>query len=262
MTFAEMIAFNRERLGLSHQDFAEKCGIPVELLSYIDDPARAEERLIVQCANALGIKVTIFTGEEKPEPTYEELLESTLNAARYPGIRKFLIDSSQCSEPKKIFALFGEEKVSIAERNLILHFSTNALYHFCNTSSSLFKFDEYLFKLHSPLFTKYEQEMRKSELPEEEKNDRIDTARKNVFACDSMENIAIRIAEPFADELEAKLRSSKEDYGDELELPLRWDFNEELMKIRILGADGACRSEIKLLTVREQEKSNSNQTTQ
>ena len=64
MTFAEMIAGNRERLGLSKQEFADKCGVSIELLSYIEDPKRNEERLIHQCAEALSMKVEVFTPDE------------------------------------------------------------------------------------------------------------------------------------------------------------------------------------------------------
>lgn len=253
MTFAEMIALNCDRLGLSRQEFADRCGLPSELLLYVEDPKRVEKQLIAKCAEALNIKIAVFTGEEKPEPTYEEQLEASLTSARYPGIRKFFINSCRCSEPKKTLALFGTENVSIVEKNLILHLSTSALYHFCDTNSSRFRFDEYLFKLHSPLFSKYEQKVKKSGLSKQEQNDRIDNARKNVFSCDSMENIAIRIAEPFAEELEEKLQNGNDDFGDELEFPLQWDFDDELMKLRVLGADGSCTSEIKLLSVRERE---------
>jgi hypothetical protein len=254
MTFTEMIAANREKLGLSRKDFADKCSIPVELISYLEDPKLCEERLINQCAAALGMKPAVFRGEELPEPTYQEKLSGTLAAARFPRIRRFLVDPAQCLQPEKALALFDQERVSLAERNLILFLSTNALYRFCETNSSHFKFDEYLFKLHSTLFTRYEQEANRLPIPDEEKQDLIDTARKNVFACDTMENIAIRVVEPFAEELEEKLEKQQLDFNEDLDLPLRWDFDDELMKIRILRGDNSLKTEIKLLTVKEREK--------
>lgn len=255
MTFAEMVAVNREKLGLSRQDFAKKCGIPVELVSYLEEPEVATERLINQCASALGMKVAVFAGEEEQELSYREKLDAALAAARFPKIRKYLCDPSCCKNPEKAIALFGSERVSMAERNLILHLSTTALYRFCDTDHSVFKFDEYLFKLHGPLFIRFEQEILKSQLTEDEKTDRIDGARKNIFACDSMENIAIRIVEPFAEELEMRITTDQHLIGKDLEFPFVWDVDDELLKIRILRADGSVKNEIKMLTVKEREKS-------
>ncbi len=254
MTLAEMIIANREKLGLSRKEFAETCSLPVELISYIEEPQRLEEQLIEQCAGALDMKVPVFTGEEQPEPTFEEKLAATIAAARFPKIRRFFLAPETCRTPEHAVSLFGEERVSLAERNLILHLSTSALYQFCDTASSHFKFDEYLFKLHTELFTRYEQQVAKLEIPDEEKQDTIDTARNSVFACDTMENIAIRVVEPFADELEAKLDEGLSGLEEDLALPLIWECDEELMQIRILDADGGVKNEIKLLKVKEREK--------
>ena len=254
MTFIEMIALHCDKLGLDRKSFADKCGVPVELIRYLEDPQQVEERLINQCATALGMKLAVFKGEELPEPTFQEKLAETLAAARFPKIRSFLLDPARCAQPEKAIPLFAKERVSLAERNLILHLSTNALYRFCETNSSHFKFDEYLFKLHSALFTRYEQEVGKLQIPEEEKEDRINTARNNVFACDTMESIAIRIVEPFAGELEEKLGKEQPDFNEDLDLPFRWGFDEELMKLRILGADNSVKREIKLLAVKERPK--------
>ncbi|MBN1306416.1 MAG: hypothetical protein JXA18_00765, partial [Chitinispirillaceae bacterium] len=59
---------------------------------------------------------------------------------------------------------------------------------------------------------------------------------------------------PFAEELEEKLGTQKGDFGEDLDLPLRWDFDEELMKIKLLGSDSKVKCEIKLLTVKERPK--------
>ena len=254
MTFVQMIDVHCEKLGLSREDFADKCAIPLELIAFIEDPKQTEERLIAKCAAALGMKIAVFRGEEAPEPTYDEKLADTVAAARFPRIRRFLLDPAQCCKPQKTIMRFDKERVSLAERNLILYFSTNALYRFCETNISHFKFEEYLFNLHSTLFTHYEEEAHKLEIPDAEKQDLIDTARNNVFACDSMENIAIRVVEPFAAELEEKLEGQKRDFGEDLEFPFRWDFDEELMKLKILGPNNSVKSEIKLLTVKEKPK--------
>jgi transcriptional regulator with XRE-family HTH domain len=255
MTFAEMIAVNREKLGISRQDFAKKCGIPVELVSYLEEPDVCTERLINQCAEALGMKIAVFMGEEEPELSYAEKVDSVLTIARFPNIRKFLFDPAHCLQPEKALKLFIGEKVSMAERNLILYLSTTALYNFCDSNSSHFNFEEYLFKLHSSLFTRFEEEISRIKLSDEERQDRIDNARKNIFACDSMENIAIRIAEPFADELERRLPKEIAMLKDDLEFPFKWDIDDELLKIKILTHSGSVKNEIKLLTVKEREKS-------
>ena len=251
MTFAEMIAVNREKLGLSRQDFAKRCGLPVELISYLEDPETSTERFMHQCAESLQMKLEVFMGEEAAEPTFDEKMAEVMSSARFPNIRSFLLDRSQCTDPEKALSLFTGDKVSMAERNLMLYLSTTALYNFCDTNYSSFAFDEYLFKLHSTLFSRCEQDVAKLDIPEEEKADRIDQARQSVFACDSMENIAIRVVEPFAEELERRLQTDLDRFKSELDLPMRWDIDDELLKIRILNADGSLKDEIKLLSVKE-----------
>ena len=254
MTFAEMIAHHCDRLNMTRQQFADKCDIPVELIEYLEDSENAEHRLINRCAVALNMKVEVFRGEEKPEPTFDEKYRGCIKAARFPEIRAYLLDPQQCRSTEKALSQFGEEKVSIIERNLILHLSTNSLYRFCETNSSTFKFDDYLFKLHNALFLRYEKNIDALKLSGEEKQDRLATARNNVFACDSMESIAIRVVEPFAEELEVRLKKGDTDFDGDLDLPLRWDLDDELMKILLLDAGGTLKREIKLLSVKEQKK--------
>ncbi len=251
-----MIAVNSEKLGLSTKEFADRCSLPIDLIDYIREPGRTEELLVERCANALGMKIAVFKGEELPEPTFQEKHAAAVSSARFPRIRKYLLDRERCLQPEKAIALFAEDKVSIAERNLILHLSTEALYRFCDTDSSHFRFEEYLFKLHTPLFSRFEREVTKLPIPEEEKKDRIDTARNSIFACDTLENIAIRVVEPFADELEEKLEQNRFEFIEDFESPLLWDCDEELMKIKILDEKRQTRTEIKLLTVKEREKAN------
>lgn len=254
MTFSEMVAVNREKLGISRQEFAKKCGLPVELIAYLEDPEISTERFINQCATALEMKVEVFTGTQEAEPSFNEKMADAMSSARFPNIRSFLIDPQQCMQPENAVSLFADDKVSMAERNLMLYLSTTALYQFCDTNCSTFAFDEYLFKLHGTLFARCEREVMNQSIPDEEKQDRIDEARKNVFACDSMENIAIRVVEPFAEELEKRLEDDVSELVEDLALPLRWDIDDELMKIKIIDRDGTVKDEICLLTVKGREK--------
>lgn len=257
MTFVDMIIKNCERSGLGRTEFAQKCNLSLELIRYLEDPAAVEAELIEQCAEALQIKPAVFKGEEEPELSRTEKHAAALANARFPNLRKFFTSPEQCMQPEKALDLFSENKITLIERNLILYLSTNALYHFCETNTSHFNFDEYLFKLHNALFTKYESEVAKIAIPDEEKVDRIDTARNNIFACDSMENIAIRIVEPFAEEIEQKLASNDSDYTADLDLPMLWDIDDELMKVTIYGRDNVVKSVVKLLSVKEREKARS-----
>jgi hypothetical protein len=254
MTFAEMVVAHRKKMQLSREEFAEKCSLPIELIAYLEEPEVAQEQLIIRCAAALGMKRGVFTGEEAPEPTLAEKREAAIAAARFPKMRAFFIDGYCGSAPDKAIALFGSEKVSLAERNLILHLSTTSLYQFCDHCTSSFGFDGYLFRLHDALFTRYEKQVASLAIPDEEKQDLVDTARNSVFACDTMENIAIRIAEPFADEFEAKLAKGTQEYATDLSLPFRWDFDAELMKIKVLDKSNAVIREIRLLSVDERKK--------
>lgn len=136
------------------------------------------------------------------------------------------------------------------ERNIILYFLANALQYFCSRNHSLFAFDEYLFKLHNFLLEKFQRELASESITNEEREERLNLARGNIFYCDTMANIAIRVFDDFTAELEKKLASARKDFMEELELPFRWDLDEQLMKIVIYGPGDKVRDEIKLLDVK------------
>jgi hypothetical protein len=98
-----------------------------------------------------------------------------------------------------------------------------------------------------------EKELAGSAISAEEKEERLSNARGNVFACDSIENIAIRVVEPFAVEMEQKLAAGAYDFKDDLNLPFTWNIDETLMKIEIKGSDGLVRDTLKLLDVKKRD---------
>ena len=129
--------------------------------------------------------------------------------------------------------------------------STTALYHFCDTNTSSFAFDEYLFGLHAKLLAKFERDIEQETLPPEEKEERLNNARSNIFACEKVENIAIMVVENFAAELEGKLREDGHDFAEDLHLPFTWEIDEQMMAIVIKNEDGSQRDRIKLLDVKQ-----------
>jgi hypothetical protein len=169
--------------------------------------------------------------------------------ARYPKVRAFLLDSL-CLNPVKAAPLFNESDFPLSERNLVLYLSTNALYHFCNTNTSHFAFDEYLFSLHVKLLAKFESDLALERLSHEEQEEQLREARGNIFCCERIENIAVMVVERFAEELERKLGKGISDFNEDLLLPLKWEIDEALMKIRIREPAGPLRDEIKLLDVK------------
>lgn len=157
----------------------------------------------------------------------------------------------RCLTPEAACEFFEEKSVSLPEKNLLLYLSTTALYNFCDTDISAFSFDEYLFKLHDKLYAKFEKDLHSLSLSEEEKEEMLDAARSNVFACDTIQNIAIRVLNPFVYEFEEKLSKGNTDFHEDIEMPFKWDVDKELMRIRILNFDESLRDEINMLDVKE-----------
>ena len=254
MSVAEMLKKNREEKGVTQEELANKLSVPVDMVTFLEDPIGSEESMITLLASALDITPEVFKGEAPPEPEIpkeEKKKIEVLKKAKYPKIREFILDSSRCENPGKAMELFGDQELSLAERNVILYLSTTALYHFCDTNTSSFAFDEYLFKLHGKLLSDFEKGLQSLNLSAEEKEDRLGNARSNVFACDSMENIAIRTLGQFADEMEQKLTNEIYDFNDDLNMPFLWGVNETLMKVEIKDENGTIKDEIKLLDVKE-----------
>ncbi len=254
-TVAELLIKNREREGISQEELAQKMSMPLEVIKYIEGEKGSSKPLAELLADALEVSVPVFLGKEeppKPEPTEEEIRAEAVAGAKYPSIREYLLDESRCKNKDLALELFAGKEFSLAEKNLTLYLSTTALYNFCSTQSSSFEFDEYLFKLHGKLLVNFETNLKKENLPEEEKEERLNNARSNIFGCDSMENIAIRVLEPFAEELEKKLVDGIIDFDEDIEGPFVWEIDKDLMQINILNNNDEKVHSIKLLDVKKQ----------
>ncbi len=254
MVIFEMLRKHREKAGISQAELAKKLSVPADIISYLEDPAGNEERMIQLLAKALGMTPGEFKVEVPPEPdkpTEKEIKTVAVQKAKFPNIREFILDPVRCENPEKALELFREQELSLAEKNLILYLSTTALYHFCDTNTSSFGFDAYLFKLHGSLLARFDKELQGLPISAQEKEERLGNARTNIFACDSIENIAIRVLEPFAQEMEQKLSNGILDFDDDLDMPFTWGIDNELMKIEIKDSSGTIRDRIKLLDVKE-----------
>jgi len=256
MPLAEMLKKIRKEKGVSSADLAKKLSVPVDIIAYLEDPVSGEKKLIELLSKALEITPQIFTGEVplKPkEPTEEEKRAAAVKSAKFPHIRQFILDPQRCENAVKASELFGAQPLSLPEKNVILYLSTTALYHFCDTNTSSFSFDRYLFKLHGILLAEFEKALDKMGLSAQEKDDRLGNARSNIFATDSMENIAIRVVDQFAEQLEKKLADNRFDFEEDLNVPFKWGINETLMKIEIKDTNGVIKDYIKLLDVKERD---------
>lgn len=254
MSVAEMLKKNREEKKITQEDLAKKLSVPVDIIAFLEDPVSSEESMIKFLARALEITPEVFKGEAPPEPEIskeEKKKVESLRKAKFPKIREFILNPSRCENPDQALELFGDQELSLAERNVILYLSTTALYHFCDTNTSSFAFDEYLFKLHGKLLSAFEKSLQSLNLSAKEKEERLGNARSNVFACDTMENIAIRVLGQFAGEMEEKLVGEIYDFNEDLGMPFLWGVNEDLMKIEIKDEKGNVKDEVKLLDVKE-----------
>lgn len=270
MSIAEKLKENREKSGISQEDLAKKLSVPVAFITFLEDPQKGEEKMISFLASGLGITPKKFKGEaekprekvEKPQAKVEKPQEKKAKEEekepvikpKFPHIRDFLLHPSHCQNPGKALKYFDNQEISLAERNLILYLSTTALYYFCDTNASNFAFENYLFKLHGPLVKKMEEDIKEEQLSAEEKEERLANARSNIFCCETIENIAIRIVSPFAQEMEKKLADEIYDFDDDLDLPFVWDIDQTLMKIEIMDSHGKIKDQIKLLDVKKRKK--------
>ncbi len=254
MPIAELLKKNREEKGLSQEDLAKSLSIPVDLVAFIEDPKESEAKIVEFFAAGMNITPEIFRGEvplKPPEQEEEEIATTAVENAKYPNIRQFILNPERCENPEKAKKLFMKEELSLSEQNVILYLSTTALYHFCDTNYSSFAYDDYLFKLHGTLLKKFELELKRAGLSQDENEERLNNARSNIFGCDKVENIAIRVFSQFAGEMEEKLAGGVEDFNEDLDLPFTWSIDEDLMKIEIKDQKGNVKDEIKLLDVKE-----------
>jgi transcriptional regulator with XRE-family HTH domain len=246
MNIGQLIQKNRKEEGLSREDLADRLGLPVMILKAIEEPDAPNDELVAELAKAFTVPVKIFTGEQR-KPTVEEKQDAK---AAYPAIRAFVIDPAMCRNPQVAREMFGAEPFSLAERNLLLYMSTTALYHFCDRNYSSFAFDQSLSKLHGPLLERLDRQLIAQKLPEVEREERLAEGRGNVFACESIESIAILVAEPFAAELEAKIAKGARDFSSDVDLPFTWEIDTGLMRIVIYDKQGKEKDAIKLLDVK------------
>jgi transcriptional regulator with XRE-family HTH domain len=262
MTIAEMVTKQRERAGLSREELAKRLKIPAPLLAVIEEPSVPNEQAIELFASTLAVPVDVFTGRRAPEPTEQEkrtAAEAAAAAAKaemartaaYPAVRQFILDPSRCRNPDTARKLFGDQRFSLPERNVVLYLSTTALYHFCDTNTSSFSFDTYLFALHGSLLSRFQRQLDRQGITGEERERRLGAARSNIFVCDTMASIAIGVLDSFTAELEEKLQRGDEDFGEDLDLPLSWEIDETMMRIVFFDSKGEVKDEVNLLDVKE-----------
>lgn len=246
MSIPELFRKNRVESELTIEQVADRLGVPEFVVKFIEEPTAANSELEEVLSQALGISTGEFRGEVR-RPTKDERQDAR---ATYPQVRQFVIDRTRCENPEVARELFGDQPLSLPEHNLLLYMSTNALYLFCESNTSAFAFDEYLFKLHSALLARLERHLDSSSIPEAEKEERRTAGRANVFACESIENIAVLVFDSFAAELEKKLADGQKGWEAEAGLPFTWRVDRELMQIEICGPKGDVKDTLRLLDVK------------
>ncbi len=250
MPIPEYLRKHREQSEMTVEQVADRLGVPEYMVRFMEEPMAPNAELEKLLAEALDISEKEFRGEVK-RPTREERQDAR---ATYPHIRAFMLDPSRCETPAEARSLFGDQPLSLSEHNLILYLSTNALYNFCNTNYSVFEFDEYLFKIHTPLLARLEKTLEAGGGSAEEREERLNAARSNVFACDTIENIAVHIFDSFAAEFEKKLTQGESGFEEETGLPFMWRVDRELMRMEIKAPDGTVRDTIRLLDVKSRKQ--------
>ncbi len=243
MPIAELLRKNREESQLTREQLADKLGVPLFLVTYLEEPNGDNPELEKVLAEALGITPKVFRGEAS-RPTKEELQDAN---AKYKAIRTYIIDPSRCENPEVARALFGDQPLSLPEQNLILYMATLALYNFCTNNYSSFAFDKYLFKLHGPLLQRLEKQLDAMGVSAEQREERLAAGRANVFSCEGPEDIAVLVFDSFAAELEERLENADTSFADDVGMPFTWYVDKEMMRIEIHEPDGSVRDTIKLL---------------
>ncbi len=232
MSLSQYLKRSRESSGISIEELSLRLNVPAALIRSIEEPDSIDDQAVELLAGALGITAQEFRGC-KPRINTEERIAATIKLAKYPAIRSYLVDSSRCENPRAAVELFGQNSYTLAEKNLILYLSTTALYHFCDTNTSTFSFDSYLYILHSKLLKRFEAGLETTRLSVGQKQERMRDAQSNIFCCAPMEDIAIYVLEDFASELEQKILAKDFSFEPELSMPLSWFIDEELMRIFI-----------------------------
>jgi transcriptional regulator with XRE-family HTH domain len=250
MTLAEMLKKNRELSGMTSAELAAKLGVSERVVECLENPGNPGAEAIEFFAGVFGFPVDVFTGKVAARP--KEIHKNRLSGSRakYPFIRDFLLNPSRCKTPDTAISCIGADPFPLVERNVVLYLSTMALYNFCDTNTSNFSFDTYLFKHHGRLLQKFEAELAGRGLDPQDREEQLNLARGDIFRCDRIENIAILVLDDFAAELEQKLADGTEDYGRDLQLPFSWEVDDTLMKIVIRDGAGGLLHQIRLLDVK------------
>jgi len=243
MSIAANLRSNREESKMSVEELADRLGIPEYLVRYMEEPDKEYPELEEVLAEALEISVKEFRGEVR-RPTAEEKQDAK---ATYKAIRALIIDPARCENPPVAREFFGEHAFSEVERSLVQHMATKALYRFCTENCTSFSFDQYLFRRHSELFERLERSLSKAkDLTDEEREERLNCGHADLFACDSMENIAAMILDEFVVELEEKLASGVSGLAVEIGFPLAWNVDKEKGALQIKDIGGRVRKTVSL----------------
>jgi transcriptional regulator with XRE-family HTH domain len=243
MSIATLLRQNREESQMTREQLADKLGVPEYLVKYLEEPDADNDELEKILAEGLGITLKEFRGEVH-RPTREELQDAR---ATYAAFRTYIIAPERCVNPPDARELLGDAPLSMAEQNLLVYMATIALYTFCDVNYSSFSFDEYVFGKHAMLLERLEKSLASSGASAQEKEERMVAGRANVFACESIENIAVAILDSFAAELEEKLVQGDLQFEKDIGMPFTWYADRDMKRIEIRGPEGEVRDTLKLV---------------
>ncbi len=267
----------REKNKLSQEDLAKRLDISVDLMVLVENPEQPPQKVVENLCAIFNVAAEDFWKEfetegagsamgEKGLPGKKKVQESVQSAeisppapvlkkepaipAQYPSIRQYLLSTKICQNLTLGRKLLESAILTPAEKNIILYFLVNALYNYCAELSSVFDFDAYLKTQHQKMLQKFQNEIGKINIPEEEKQEKVNMAQGNIFYCDTMDNIAIAVFEFFADQLEHKIKMGRIDFETEFDMPFTWEVNEQLSKIVIRNPDGTVKDDLKLFDIK------------
>ncbi len=251
MQFSEMLKMNMERYGKSSAEMSSATGIPVVVIEQLRNPQKLNEKAVELFAKVFDVDVAVYKGEKEPEPSFDEKRDKSIANAKYPAVRAFFLAPQRCVDPEDVIESFGDQPFSTVEQNLMHYISTNALCRFCDTETSDFALDTYLFKLHDPLLQRLVKKPSFKALSTEEQEELLAEARTNVFACEKITNIAILILDQFTKELDERLGRKETGFYKEVGLPFTWKVETGNKRIVVCEPDGSVRDEIALIDVKK-----------
>jgi hypothetical protein len=251
MQFSEMLRMNMERYEKSSSEMSSVTGIPEVVIEQLQNPQNLNEKAVELFAKAFDVEVAVYKGEKEPEPSFDEKRDKAIANAKYPAVRAFFLAPPRCVDPEESMESFGDQPFSTVEQNLMHYICTSALCRFCDTETSDFAFDTYLFELHNPLLQRLVKKPSFKALPPEEQEELMADARTNVFACEKIKNIAILILDQFTKELDEHLGRNETGFYKEVGLPFTWKVEPENTRIVVREPDGRVRDEIELIDVKK-----------